>query len=104
MLCISSQRYAYQMTKKAKETNIELLGFRVSFFMVHRQHQCLYSMVEVGSMVFSNPLLDTLDALASKKHLNTLARVSASFWKTVQPNPTHKRHHHLVSTSLHYIR
>ncbi|KAF1806039.1 hypothetical protein V8B55DRAFT_1453278 [Mucor lusitanicus] len=61
-------------------------GYRISFFMVYRQHQGLYIMVEVATLVLPCSL-DNLDALTTKKNLCTLARVSSSFWNnsTIPP-------------------
>ncbi|KAJ8653299.1 hypothetical protein O0I10_011049 [Lichtheimia ornata] len=69
--------------------------------MVQRQHQDMYSMVEVASMVLPNSL-DTLDALATEKNLNTLARVSASFWKNsaTKSNPQTPSSSHVKISSL----
>ncbi|EPB92058.1 hypothetical protein HMPREF1544_01122 [Mucor circinelloides 1006PhL] len=54
-------------------------GYQISFFMVYRQHQDLYVMVEIAAFTFPSSL-ESLDALTTKKILCTLARVSSAFW------------------------
>ncbi|ORE14832.1 hypothetical protein BCV71DRAFT_186505, partial [Rhizopus microsporus] len=58
---------------------LQLNGYQISFFMVYRQHQDLYIMVEVATFTFLSSL-DSLDVLTTKKKLCALARVSSSFW------------------------
>ncbi|CAO3692934.1 unnamed protein product [Rhizopus microsporus] len=58
---------------------LQVNGYQISFFMVYRQHQDLYIMVEVATFTFLSSL-DSLDVLTTKKKLCALARVSSSFW------------------------
>ncbi|SAM02718.1 hypothetical protein [Absidia glauca] len=57
----------------------QINGFRVSFFIIQKQHTNLYTMVEVATLVFPNSL-NNLDTLVTKKNLSTLARASSLFW------------------------
>ncbi|ORE07518.1 hypothetical protein BCV72DRAFT_290231 [Rhizopus microsporus var. microsporus] len=64
-------------------------GFYISFFLVRKQHEHLYTMAEIAAMTVASSLGD-LHTFASLKNLDTLSKVSRYFWNhcnvTEHPN------------------
>lgn len=56
-------------------------GYSVSFFIVSKRHDHLYTMIEIASLEFASSLSD-LHTFATRKNLDLLSAVSHCFWST----------------------
>lgn len=56
-------------------------GYSISFSIVSKRHDCLYTMTEIGSLDFASSLSD-LHTFATRKNLDFLAAISNCFWST----------------------
>ncbi|KAI9480454.1 MAG: hypothetical protein EXX96DRAFT_480952 [Benjaminiella poitrasii] len=54
-------------------------GYEISFFIVSKRHDCLYTMMEIASLNFASSL-SNLHTFATRKNLDLLAAVSNCFW------------------------
>ncbi|KAI9496841.1 hypothetical protein BDB00DRAFT_869069 [Zychaea mexicana] len=60
-------------------------GYSISFFIVSKRHDCLYTMMEIASLDFASSL-SNLHTFAIRKILDLLAAVSYCFWSTCVPD------------------
>jgi hypothetical protein len=79
-LGITCKRAIEQLDLQACLTFI-INGHFISFFIVSKHHNGLFTMIEIASLEFASSL-SNLHTFATRKNLNLLAVVSHCFWST----------------------
>ncbi|ORX49518.1 hypothetical protein DM01DRAFT_1409488 [Hesseltinella vesiculosa] len=87
----------------------QIHGFGVTFYITQLLHQQIYTMVEIGHLVFPRSI-NELPTFVNLSTLNTLLHVSDAFWRLCRPArdpstissrmiPTHPTLYELISSS-----